>query len=296
MRDLAFRLTGSSDLYGDDGRLPIASINFVTAHDGFTMRDLVSYERKHNEANGEDNRDGTDDNRSYNCGVEGDPAPAEVVQLRLRQARNLLATLLLSTGAPMLVAGDERWRTQRGNNNAYCQDNEVSWLDWSAGRDGRRPARAGPAAARAAPQLTRCCASARSSTAGRRRRRRLQGPGLVPPGGARDDERGLVRPRAAHDRHVPGRSRAAAPRRRAASVIIDDSFLLLLHSGDEPTVFTLPGPPYANRYEVVVDTRRAGGVPDEAAILPGGGAIQLDGRVVLLLRVVRGASVAVVSP
>ena len=123
--------TGSSDLYGDDGRLPIASINFVTAHDGFTLRDLVSYEHKHNEANGEDNRDGTDDNRSYNCGVEGDPAPPDVSALRLRQARNLLSTLLLSTGAPMLVAGDERWRTQRGNNNAYCQDNEISWLDWA---------------------------------------------------------------------------------------------------------------------------------------------------------------------
>src|SRR3954452_8868416 len=131
VRDLAYRLSGSSDLYGDDGRLPIASINFVTAHDGFTMRDLVSYERKHNEANGEGNRDGTDDNRSFNGGFEGDPAPAEVQELRLRQARNLLGTLLLSTGAPMLVAGDEMWRTQRGNNNAYGQDNEVSWMDWT---------------------------------------------------------------------------------------------------------------------------------------------------------------------
>src|SRR3954463_2199628 len=131
VRDLAYRLSGSSDLYGDDGRLPIASINFITAHDGFTMRDLVSYERKHNADNGEDNRDGTDDNRSYNCGVEGDPAPPDVATVRRRQVRNLLATLLLSTGAPMLVAGDEMWRTQRGNNNAYAQDNEISWLDWT---------------------------------------------------------------------------------------------------------------------------------------------------------------------
>ena len=112
VRDLAYRLTGSSDLYGDDGRLPMASINFVTAHDGFTVRDMVSYNHKHNEANGEQNRDGTDDNRSYNCGAEGDPAPLEVQTLRLRQGRNLLSTLLLSTGAPMLVAGDEVWRTQ----------------------------------------------------------------------------------------------------------------------------------------------------------------------------------------
>jgi glycogen operon protein len=159
VRDLAYRLSGSSDLYGDDGRLPIASINFVTAHDGFTMRDLVSYEEKHNETNGEDNRDGTDDNRSYNCGVEGDPAPAAVVALRLRQARNLLSTLLLSTGAPMLVAGDEWWRTQLGNNNAYVQDNEVSWLDWSRWCAG---------CSRCAAS-TRCCASGRSSRAARSR-------------------------------------------------------------------------------------------------------------------------------
>ncbi|MCW2528206.1 MAG: glycogen debranching enzyme GlgX, partial [Pseudonocardiales bacterium] len=131
VRDLAYRLTGSSDLYGDDGRQPWASINFVTAHDGFTLRDLVSYERKHNEANGEHNNDGTDDNRSYNCGVEGETTDPEITELRLRQARNILTTLLLSTGVPMLTAGDERWRTQDGNNNAYCQDNEMSWLDWT---------------------------------------------------------------------------------------------------------------------------------------------------------------------
>src|SRR6476619_5239932 len=132
VRELATRLSGSSDLYGDDGRLPYASINFVTSHDGFTLRDLVTYERKRNEANGEHNRDGTNDNLSYNCGVEGETSDAAVKTLRLRQARNFLCTLLLSTGAPMLLAGDERWRTQGGNNNAYCQDNPTSWLDWSA--------------------------------------------------------------------------------------------------------------------------------------------------------------------
>ncbi len=132
VRELATRLSGSSDLYGDDGRLPYASINFVTAHDGFTLRDLVTYERKHNEANGESNRDGTNDNLSYNCGVEGETGDADVQTLRSRQARNFLCTLLLSTGAPMLLAGDERWRTQGGNNNAYCQDNPTSWLDWSS--------------------------------------------------------------------------------------------------------------------------------------------------------------------
>ncbi len=128
--EVASRLAGSSDLYADDGRSPYASINFITAHDGFTLRDLVSYDRKHNEANGEDNRDGTDNNRSWNCGVEGDTDDPEVIALRRRQAANLLATLCFSTGVPMITAGDERGRTQRGNNNAYTQDNEISWVDW----------------------------------------------------------------------------------------------------------------------------------------------------------------------
>ena len=119
----------------DTGRSPTASLDFITAHDGFTLADLVSYEHKHNEANLEDNRDGNDDNRSWNCGVEGPTDDPEILALRARQQRNLLATLLLSQGVPMLVAGDERGRTQRGNNNAWCQDNEVSWLDWARDRD-----------------------------------------------------------------------------------------------------------------------------------------------------------------
>jgi isoamylase len=130
--ELAQRLTGSADLYQRDGsRRPYASINFVTVHDGFTLRDLVSYEHKHNEANGEDNRDGTDDNRSWNCGVEGETDDPAVNALRARQQRNLLATLFLSQGTPMLCGGDELGRTQGGNNNAYCQDNEISWFDWA---------------------------------------------------------------------------------------------------------------------------------------------------------------------
>ncbi|HYO94967.1 MAG TPA: glycogen debranching protein GlgX [Polyangiaceae bacterium] len=128
--ELGYRLTGSSDLYENEGRRPYSSVNLVTAHDGFTLRDLVSYEQKHNEANGEDNRDGADDNTSFNCGVEGETDDPEVRELRARQQRNLLATLLLSQGTPMLVGGDEMGRTQRGNNNAYCQDNEISWHDW----------------------------------------------------------------------------------------------------------------------------------------------------------------------
>jgi glycogen operon protein len=129
--ELASRFTGSSDLYESDGRQPFASINFITAHDGFTLRDLVSYNHKHNEANLEDNRDGTDDNRSWNCGVEGETDDPAVLALRARQQRNLLATLLLSQGVPMVLGGDEIGRSQGGNNNAWCQDNEISWYQWS---------------------------------------------------------------------------------------------------------------------------------------------------------------------
>jgi glycogen debranching enzyme GlgX len=135
IRTVATRLAGSSDLYADDGRSPYASVNFVTAHDGFTLRDLVSYEHKHNEANGEDNQDGTDNNRSQNCGVEGEtdaetPEGGEVIARRQRIAANLMVTLCLSNGVPMITAGDERGRTQQGNNNPYAQDNEISWVDW----------------------------------------------------------------------------------------------------------------------------------------------------------------------
>lgn len=130
--ELAYRITGSSDLYARSGRQPYASINFVTAHDGFTLEDLVSYNQKHNEANGEDNRDGTDNNRSWNCGAEGPTSDPAIHELRERQKRNLLVTLLLSQGVPMLLAGDTIGHTQQGNNNAYCQDNEISWLDWEA--------------------------------------------------------------------------------------------------------------------------------------------------------------------
>ncbi|HEX2597175.1 MAG TPA: alpha-amylase family glycosyl hydrolase, partial [Terriglobales bacterium] len=130
--ELAYRVTGSSDLYERSGRRPYASVNFVTAHDGFTLRDLVSYNEKHNEANGEDNRDGTNSNRSWNCGVEGPTDDPAINALRLQQSRNFVATLLLSQGVPMLLAGDEIGHTQLGNNNAYCQDNEISWLNWES--------------------------------------------------------------------------------------------------------------------------------------------------------------------
>ena len=168
VRDLAYRLSGSSDLYADNLRRPWQSINFVTAHDGFTLRDLVSYDDKHNEANGEDNRDGTDDNRSWNTASRATPPIPRSSALRARQARNLLATLLLSTGTPMLTAGDEMWRTQGGNNNAYCLDNEMSWLDWSPVP---RPSRCwpSPAAWCGCARTARHCGSRSSSRAERHR-------------------------------------------------------------------------------------------------------------------------------
>ena len=134
--DVARRLTGSQALYGWSGKQPHASINFITAHDGFTLHDLVSYNEKHNEANGEDNRDGSSNNVSWNCGVEGPSDDPDIRSLRARQKRNLLATLMLSQGVPMLLAGDESGHTQHGNNNVYCQDNELGWLDWDL--DGER--------------------------------------------------------------------------------------------------------------------------------------------------------------
>ena len=127
---IGWRLSGSQDIYGGDGTDPYTSINFVTAHDGFTMRDLVSFNHKHNEANLEENRDGTDNNRSYNYGVEGETTDPQIIETRSRQIRNFLATLFLSGGVPMLMAGDELHRTQQGNNNSYCQDNAISWINW----------------------------------------------------------------------------------------------------------------------------------------------------------------------
>jgi len=136
LKDFALRFTGSPDLYKGGYRRPTASINLITAHDGFTLNDLVSYNEKHNEANGEDNNDGANDNNSWNCGAEGPSDQEEIIMLRNKQKRNLLATLFLSQGVPMLLAGDELGRTQKGNNNAYCQDNEISWLDWQSADHG----------------------------------------------------------------------------------------------------------------------------------------------------------------
>ena len=187
---LATRISGSRDLYGHGGRRPTASVNIVTVHDGFTLADLVSYDGKHNEANGEDNRDGTDDNRSWNCGVEGPTDDAAVLELRARQRRNFLATLLLSEGVPLLLGGDEFARTQGGNNNAYCHDDELSWFDWNAVAAERGPGRLHGASvppARGAPGVPAPPVLPRHAGPRLGSRR----PRLVPPRRRRDDRAGL---------------------------------------------------------------------------------------------------------
>ncbi len=245
--ELASRLTGSSDLYQADSRRPAASVNFVTAHDGFTLADLVSYDEKHNEANGEDNRDGESFNRSWNCGAEGPTRDPAVLALRHRQQRNLLATLFLSQGVPMLLGGDEIGRTQRGNNNAYCQDNDVSWFDWNHA-DGELLA------------FTRNVVALRRAHPIFRRRRWFQGrpirgtPDIAwfrPDGAEMDDadwETGYAKSVAVFlsGEGIPDRDERGMR-------VTDDWFLLVLNAHDQPIDWTLPSHGVA-RWRVVLDT------------------------------------------
>jgi isoamylase len=249
--EFASRLSGSSDLYESDGREPFASINFITAHDGFTLRDLVSYNEKHNDANLENNRDGTDDNRSWNCGVEGDTDDPDVLALRARQQRNFLTTLLLSQGTPMLLGGDEMNRTQHGNNNAWCQDNELSWYDWSE-----------DAAASSLRDFTRRLIRLRREHPVFRRESFLRGQGVrgsgLPdvwwfrPDGlkmTRRDWQGGERVLAMflNGREIP----TPGPRGEG---VVDDSFLLLFNAHDEDRVFMLPRRRFGARWELVLST------------------------------------------
>jgi isoamylase len=283
VRDLAYRLTGSSDLYRSDGRRPFASINFVTAHDGFTMRDLVTYQQKRNEANGEDNRDGESHNRGWNCGVEGETDDPRVNALRARQVRNLLATLLVSTGVPMLTAGDELGRTQGGNNNAYCQDNELSWLDWDqVDEDLRTFVSHVLRLRRSAPVL--------------RQEAFFEGHELPGTGGTRDlawfapdggqltttdwFDTGLQTVGMYLDgRGIRGRDAHGRP-------VVDDSYLVWLHAGADPLMVQLPGAPWADGYELVVSTEYATGAPPETAIVAPG-PMDIPGRCVWVLKVLR---------
>ncbi|MCA1821969.1 MAG: glycogen debranching protein GlgX [Pseudonocardia sp.] len=253
--ELASRLAGSSDLYAASGRRPWASINFITAHDGFTLRDLVSYNRKHNDANGEGGADGTDDNRSWNCGVEGETDDPAVRSLRGRQARNLLATLVMSTGTPMLLAGDERWRTQGGNNNPYRLDDETSWLDWSDDPD-----------TEIFTVFTRHLLALRSTTPALRQPEFFEG--RTTPGGTPD----LVwlhpdgRPMELVDwcdggQQTLGMWIDGADVRSHPPGTATDSWLLVLHAAAQPIMFTLPGPEYGERYEPVLETSSPDGQP-----------------------------------
>jgi isoamylase len=248
--EFASRFTGSADLYEIDGRRPIASINFVTAHDGFTLTDLVSYNEKHNEANGEDNRDGENHNRSWNCGVEGPANTPAIVRLRERQKRNFLATLLLSQGVPMISHGDEVGRTQQGNNNVYCQDNERSWVDW-------RDARNHDVLTYFTAQLARL----RAEHPVFRRRRFFQGR-PVPGSGVEDIAwlRADGQPMREADWGV-GRTitvylngRGIVECDALGEPIVDDSFLLLFNATHQAVTFTLPGTEYGRVWDIVVDT------------------------------------------
>ncbi|WP_020420583.1 glycogen debranching protein GlgX [Amycolatopsis sp. ATCC 39116] len=282
--DLAFRLSGSSDLYDHNLRRPWQSVNFITAHDGFTLRDLVSYNEKHNEANGEDNRDGTNDNRSWNHGAEGETDDPEIRELRARQARNLLATLLLSTGTPMLVAGDELWRTQGGNNNAYCLDDETSWLDWSGDPD-----------ATAMLAFTRRLVHLRAASPALRQPEFFEGrttptgrPDLIwfrPDGEEMTEEDWFDGGRRTLMMWIDGSN--SQSRTREGELIADHSWLLILHSGDEPVKVTLPGPEFGETLKPTLDTTTPDGSPATPGALTPGSRLTLPARALLLLRAPR---------
>jgi len=270
--EFASRITGSSDLYATSGRRPVASINFVTCHDGFTLADLVSYNDKHNEGNGEDNRDGSNDNRSWNCGVEGPAEDAAVLELRARQQRNFLVTLFLSQGIPMLVSGDEIGRTQGGNNNAYCQDNEVSWMDWSKA-----------AAERDLLAFTQKLARLRRQHPVFRRRRFFKGPAdiawLTPAG----EEMTEADWGASYAKSVAVFLNGAAitepdPR---GDPVTDMKFLLMFNAGAEPITFTLPEARLGADWEHVIDTASPRG---EAEGFSPKTKIEVAGRAVVVLR------------
>jgi isoamylase len=279
--DFAQRFTGSADLYQSDGRSPFASINFVTAHDGFTLRDLVSYDEKHNEANLEGGRDGTDDNRSWNHGVEGPTDDPEIAELRRRQQRNFLVTLLLSQGVPMLLGGDELARTQRGNNNAWCQDNELSWYDWELGEEER-----------ALHAFARRLIAFRAEHPVFRRPRFFQGrdvdgSGVPDVWWFRLDGRRMTQRDWRQDGtrtlgvFLDGRGLGTVSPRGEA--LEDDTFLLLFNASHEPVVFTLPPRRFGRRWRTAISTAE----PDvEPALFPARGLVPLEARSVVVLQAV----------
>jgi isoamylase len=282
LAEFASRLTGSSDLYEDDGRRPFASINFVTAHDGFTLQDLVTYNDKHNEANGENNNDGESHNRSWNCGVEGETNDLDIVALREQQKRNLLTTLLLSQGVPMLLHGDELGRTQLGNNNVYAQDNELSWVDWDRAREFEV----------LTDFTARLVQFRKEHTVFRRRRffngRQVRGSdlqdiGWFQPGGEpmtdEDWESGSAKSLTVflngdgiHEPDARGEP------------VSDDSFFLLFNGFYEPMDFTLPSFDAAERWKVVIDTSAPLVDQAEERAMKSGETFEVESRTILVLQ------------
>ena len=275
--EFAYRFTGSSDLYENNARRPFASINFITAHDGFTLNDLVSYNEKHNQANGEENQDGANDNRSWNCGAEG-PTDDEVVNsLRDRQKRNFLSTLLLSQGVPMLLGGDEFGRTQQGNNNAYCQDSEISWFDWEKMDENLL-------------QFTKGLIEFRWNHPVFTRQKWFQGRSI---NGSELNDIAWFTPEGHHmtednwmeefakcimiflnGNAIPGRD----PR---GNIIKDSSFLILVNAYHESVDFTLPGAEWAEKWKTLLDTS-SGGFSDDGDFHEAGDVISVEGRTFIL--------------
>jgi len=275
--EFASRFTGSSDLYQEDGRSPFASINFITAHDGLTLRDLVSYNEKHNEANLEDNKDGTDDNRAWNCGVEGPTDDPAVNALRARQQRNFLTTLLLSQGVPMVLGGDEFGRSQYGNNNAWCQDNEISWFRWEE-------------ADLELTEFTKRLIELRKDHPVFRRSRFLTGREVLGsglpdvwwfrPDGRRMTQRDWQRGDAytlgvfLNGQEIPTRGPDGSP-------IVDDSFLLLFNAHYEPVTFALPTRRFGARWVVDLGTAES---PADGEEFPARAQVTVSDRGLLVLR------------
>ncbi|MCS7484768.1 glycogen debranching enzyme, partial [Umezawaea endophytica] len=282
--EFASRITGSSDLYKDDGRRPYASINFVTAHDGYTLNDLVSYNDKHNDANGEDGRDGDNDNRSWNCGVEGPTDDEEILALRARQRRNLLATTLLSQGVPMLLHGDEFGRTQQGNNNAYCQDNEISWVDWTLAEENADLI-----------AFTGALTAFRKQHPVLRRRRFFAGKPIR----SGDDLRDIAWFTPSGEEMTEqdwdsGFGRCVIAFLNGEGIpdldqrgmrVVDDSFLLAFNAHHEDIAVTLPDESYGPQWTVVVDTATgAVQIPELGEPIDAGGELTLVARSLVVLQ------------
>jgi isoamylase len=281
--EFAARITGSSDLYEWSGRRPFASVNFVTAHDGFTLKDLVSYSEKHNEANGEDNHDGTDDNRSWNCGAEGPTDDPDITALRATQMRNFLATLMLSQGIPMIVGGDEMGRTQQGNNNAYCQDDEISWYDWDLAETNAEQV-----------EFTRRLIELRFAHRIFRRRRWFEGRSIrgsedrdiawfTPQGTMMTEEDWNVGYAKSIAVFLNGEAMAEPDAR--GERVVDDTFLWLVNAHYEPLVFALPPDEWGSSWTRLFDTSEPRGGFDEDGLIYGAGEeLKVKPRSQVLLR------------